>query len=447
MLFRGRLPLPPPLKSAAVGGRPYHLHEIDCYQVLAKYGVRTPTCGAAYSATDAKAVAEELGIRPMIVKAQILAGGRRRGVFDSGFQGGVHVVPSPERVAEVTSKMIGHRLFTKQTGRHGRPVLKVMVAEPVSIAQEYYFALTLDRRAGGVVMLGCRMTSNSGNNNSSSSGSITEVQQKNPSAIKKQVIDLNGGGLTFQQCNWMAKELGLTPALAAQAIDQFQRLFAAMLGSDATTVEVSPMVETQDGDLVCVDVKMTFDDNSDFRQAELMSMRDVTQEDPREVEAQRYGFSYVGLSGSIGVMVNGAGLAMATMDLLKLYSGAPANFLDVGGSEDEETITRAFELMANDPRVRAVFVNIFGGITNCRTIAKGVLSALNRVDIRVPIVVRLLGNEMDEAETLLANYSGPNSVISITDFDNAAKTVAFIAAHWRQTPLSPEDNHQHHHNH
>eukprot|EP01012_Entosiphon_sulcatum_P054213 TRINITY_DN7479_c0_g1_i1.p2 TRINITY_DN7479_c0_g1~~TRINITY_DN7479_c0_g1_i1.p2 ORF type:complete len:434 (+),score=116.49 TRINITY_DN7479_c0_g1_i1:185-1486(+) len=404
--------------ATATAARRLNIHECDSYELLHRFGVRTPRGVVAYSPHEAKLIAKAMGTPKFVVKAQVLAGGRGFGHFDNGFQGGVHIVNSPGKVADVVSKMVGHNLITKQTGKQGRPVNKVMIVEPVPIVKEYYLALVLDRKHGGVVMVGCAQGGQR----------IEDVAARDPDAIKRVPVDIIRG-MTAANAEAMAEQLGIDPALTDQCVDQFLKLYSLMVKLDATQIEINPLVATSDGRLLCADAKLNFDDNAAFRQQQLFDRRDITQENPRDVEAQEHDLSYVGLDGHIGCMVNGAGLAMATMDLLHLYQGKPANFLDVGGSADETRITEAFKIITADPNVRAIFVNIFGGIMSCRTIASGIVSALDTVAVSVPIVVRLRGTEMSQGEQILAAYSGRTPIFAIPDFDNAAKCAVFFSKH------------------
>lgn len=399
-----------------VSKRFLNIHEADSYEVLNAHGVQTPRAKVAYSATEAKTVAAELGTSKYVVKAQVLAGGRGKGHFDNGYQGGVHIVDSLAEVAEVASKMIGARLITKQTGAEGRPCNKIMIAEPVDITHEYYLALLLDRKAGTIAMIG----STEGGMN------IEETAATNPDAIKKVAISVMDG-MSDADAEEMATGLGFSGDIAVQAKDQFLKLYDTMLKCDATQIEINPMVTTADGRLLCADAKLNFDDNAEFRQPELFKRRDITQENPLDVEAQKFDLNYIGLDGSVGCLVNGAGLAMATMDLLNHQGGQPANFLDVGGSANAKAITAAFQIVTTDPKVKAIFVNIFGGIMSCKTIATGMVEALANVDVKVPIVVRLMGNQMQEGNEILSSYKGSTPVHAILDFDKAAQTAVSLS--------------------
>lgn len=393
-----------------------NVHEFDSYDILNSFGVNTPRAHVAYTATEARQLAAELGTSNFVIKAQVLAGGRGKGHFNNGFQGGVHILDSLAQVAEVASKMLGAKLLTNQTGTEGRPCHKVMIAEPVDIVHEYYLALLLDRNSGSIVMVG----SKEGGMN------IEETAEKRPHAIQKVAINILDG-MSMQDAEDMANALGFHGAMALQAKDQFLKLYNAMMSTDATQIEINPLVTTTDGRLLCADAKLNFDDNAEFRQRDLFQRRDTTQENPLDVEAQEYSLSYVGLEGNIGCLVNGAGLAMATMDVLNFQGGRPANFLDVGGSANSKTIEAAFRIITSDPKVTAIFVNIFGGIMSCQTIAQGMVEALSNVHVRLPIVVRLMGTQMEEGATVLQSYSGTTPVHSILDFDLAAQTAVALS--------------------
>lgn len=313
------------------------------------------------------------------------------------------------QVAEITSKMLGAKLITKQTGAEGLPCHKIMVAEPVEITHEYYLALLLDRKAGTIVMIG----STEGGMN------IEEVAEKRPDAIKRVAVDILKG-MQVEDAEAMSDALGFKGPMALQAKDQFLKLYHTMLATDATQIEINPLVTTLDGRLLCADAKLNFDDNAEFRQPELFQRRDTTQENPLDVEAATFDLSYIGLTGNIGCLVNGAGLAMATMDILNFAGGEPANFLDVGGSANTKTIEAAFRILTSDAKVKTIFVNIFGGIMSCKTIARGMVEALSHVSVEIPIVVRLMGTEMKEGAEILQSYTGTTPLHPVLDFEGAA---------------------------
>jgi len=392
-----------------------NLHEYQAHQLLAKHGINTPK-GKAVTTPEAAAQAmKELGLTDAFVKAQVLAGGRGRGTFKNGFQGGVHKVSSAEEAKQLAEKMLGQILVTIQSGAQGKPVNTVFVQQKVTAAHEMYFAILLDRQSGGPVLIG-----------SSRGGmAIEDVAREDPSAITKIPIDITKG-ISRQDAERMARDMAFTPKAQALAADQITKLYDLFLKSDATMVEVNPMIETTDAVVLCADCKLGIDDNAEFRQKEIFSYRDLSQEDEREVQASKFDLNYVGLDGNIGCIVNGAGLAMATMDIIKFYGGEPANFLDVGGGANKQQIVEALKILNSDKQVKAILVNIFGGIMRCDLIAEGLISAIQELgSLRAPIVVRLQGTNVELAKKILAE-SGI-SLIPAEDLDDAAsKAVKLI---------------------
>uniref|UniRef100_A0A8C9SW63 succinate--CoA ligase (GDP-forming) n=1 Tax=Scleropages formosus TaxID=113540 RepID=A0A8C9SW63_SCLFO len=321
-----------------------------------------------------------LDAKEIVLKAQILAGGRGKGVFNSGLKGGVHLTKDPAVVGELANKMLGFNLTTKQTPKEGVKVKTVMVAEALDIARETYFAILMDRSCNGPVMVG-----------SPQGGvDIEEVAAKTPELIFKEVIDIFEG-VRDEQALRMAVNLGFKGPLERQAADQIKKLYDLFLKVDATQVEVNPLGETPEGRVVCFDAKINFDDNAEFRQKDVFAMEDMTESDPTEMEAAKYDLKYIGLDGNIACFVNGAGLAMATCDIIDLHGGKPANFLDLGGGVKENQVYQAFKLLSADPKVEAILVNIFGGIVNCAIVAKGITKACRELELKVPLVVRLEG--------------------------------------------------------
>lgn len=360
-------------------------------KLLNSYGIPTPKSVPAMSTQEAYDVAKNFGTDKLVIKAQVLAGGRGKGKFDNGFQGGVHVINSPEEAKEIAGKMLNAKLITKQTGAAGRICNAVMLAERRDPSHEYYIAV-LNDRAGQTPVI---VASNQGGMN------IEEVAAKDPNAIITTPIDFENG-LSDAEAAQLADKLGFaTPDAKKQAADIFQKLYKLFKDKDATQIEINPLAETKDGAVLCMDAKFGFDDNAEFRQQDVYALRDTTQEDPAEVEAQKYNLNFIKLDGNIGCLVNGAGLAMATMDVLKLHGGDPANFLDVGGGATPETVKKAFELLLSDKGVTAIFLNIFGGIMRCDYIAEGVIKATKELQLRVPLVVRLKGNKEMEAKELI----------------------------------------------
>jgi len=360
-------------------------------------------------------VAKNFGHDQLVIKAQVLAGGRGKGKFDNGFQGGVHMVSSPEQAKDYAGKMIGSSLITKQTGAGGRICNAVMLAERRDPAHEYYVAVLNDRVSQGVVLV----TSSQGGMN------IEEVAAKDPDAIITTPIDYYTG-LSKSAALEIAKKLGFKGEGAqVEAADIFINLYKIFKDKDATQIEINPMAETTDGHVLCMDAKFGFDDNAEFRQKDIFALRDISQEEPSEVEAQKSNLNFIKLDGSIGCLVNGAGLAMATMDVLSLHGGNPANFLDVGGGATAETVKKAFEILLRDPKVKSVFINIFGGIMRCDFIAEGVIKATKELQLDIPLVVRLKGNKEAEAKQMIKD-SGLN-IIPFDSLDEAAKKAVQLA--------------------
>ncbi|TPX39233.1 succinate---CoA ligase (ADP-forming) [Synchytrium endobioticum] len=391
------------------------IHEYLSMGLLQQYGVKVPRGFVAKSTDEAEAVAKKLGTEDMVIKAQVLAGGRGKGVFDNGLKGGVRVVYSPTEVKMFADKMLGHKLFTKQTGAQGRVCNAVYIVERLYVRREFYFAILMDRGSGGPVLV------------ASSQGGvdIEQVAAENPDAIVRLPVDIFKG-LAREDAVQVAEKLGFHGKAVDQAADTFLKLYKIFIEKDATMIEINPLAEVSTGDVVCMDAKFGFDDNADFRQSDIFNLRDHSQEDPREVAAAKYGLNYIGLDGSIGCLVNGAGLAMATLDLLSLNGGKPANFLDVGGGATADVITEAFKIIESDPQVSAILVNIFGGIMRCDVIAQGLITAVNQLHMRLPLVVRLQGTNVDAAKKLIAD-SGLR-MFAIDDLDEAAKTAVKLGS-------------------
>ncbi|KAI8613815.1 hypothetical protein BC830DRAFT_435303 [Chytriomyces sp. MP71] len=375
--------------------------------LLNQYGIKTPRGQAATSAAQAEQIARDLKTSDIVVKAQVLAGGRGKGHFDSGLQGGVKMVYNSADAGVYASKMLGHKLITKQTGAAGRICNAVYVVERLYVRREFYFAIVMDRAAQGPVII----ASSQGGMN------IEDVARDSPEAIVTLPVDIREG-LALADAEAVAKKLGFDGASVAQAADTFQKLYKIFVEKDATMIEINPLAEIANGDVVCMDAKFGFDDNAEFRQADVHKLRDLTQEDAREVAAAKWNLNYIGLDGTIGCLVNGAGLAMATMDIIKLNGGDPANFLDVGGGANAEQVAEAFKIISSDPRVSAILVNIFGGIMRCDIIAQGIIDAVKQLGLSLPLVVRLQGTEVEAAKKLIAE-SGLR-MFSIDDLDAAA---------------------------
>ena len=390
-----------------------NIHEYQAKQLFERFGVATPKGIAAATAQEAAQTARNMGLSQYVVKAQVHAGGRGKGTFKNGFKGGVHVVKSVEEVEEVAGKMLNQVLVTKQTGETGKLVSKIMVAEAVDLKKECYFAILQDRARECPVIVA-----------STEGGMDIEEVATRPEAIIREHIDPALGILPFQALK-IAVALGLTGPLLRQATKLITNVYKLFTALDCSLVEINPLVVTTDDRVCALDAKFNFDDNALYRHPEIMEMRDETEEDPREVEAGKYDLNYIGLDGNIGCMVNGAGLAMATMDIIKYYGGEPANFLDVGGSATEEMVTNAFRILTSDKNVKALLVNIFGGIMRCDVIAQGIVAAAKNIDMKIPLVVRLEGTNVEIGKKILAD-SGI-SIIPADNLDEAAqKAVAAV---------------------
>jgi len=347
-----------------------------------------------------------------VVKAQIHAGGRGKGSFKNGFKGGVHVRKTPDEVRDVAAKMLGQILVTHQTGPSGRLVNKILVAESADIAREIYFAVLLDRATAAPLIV------------ASTEGGveIEAVAAKSPEKIIREPIDPLAG-LQPYQGRTLAKQLGFESSQLKNASRLFEGLYRVFIAYDCSMVEVNPLVLTSKGQVLALDAKFNFDDNALYRHPEIGAMRDIAEEDPREVEASKHDLNYIGLDGNIACLVNGAGLAMATMDIIKFYGGEPANFLDVGGGATEEQVTEAFKILIADKKVKAILVNIFGGIMKCDVIAEGIINAAKTVKLSVPLVVRLEGTNVERGKQLLKE-SGIELIAADDLADAAQKVVA-----------------------
>jgi len=384
------------------------IHEYQAKAILKKYGVAVPRGEMAETPEQAEAIAKNLfaaGASGVVVKAQIHAGGRGKG-------GGVKIARSVEEARELAGKILGMTLVTHQTGPEGRIVRRLLIEETLPIEKELYIGILVDRAEGKPVF----MASAAGGMD------IEQVAAENPDAILKEYID-PGMGLEAFQARKIAFELGLKPQLVNQAVHFMTGLFKAFEEIDGSLLEINPFITTTDGRLFALDAKINFDDNALFRHAELKELRDVTEEDPLEVEASKYSLNYIKLDGNVGCMVNGAGLAMATMDIIKYAGGMPANFLDVGGGANAEQVKHAFEILLSDKNVKAVLINIFGGILRVDTLATGVVEAANKTHIQLPIVLRLEGTNVDAGRQILKD-SGLNFIVAETMKDAAEKVVA-----------------------
>ena len=381
------------------------IHEYQAKAILARYGVTTPRGEVAFTKEEAREAAQRLKSQVCVVKAQIHAGGRGKG-------GGVKLARSADEAAEIASQILGMNLITAQTGPQGRIVKRLLIEEGLDIKRELYLSLLIDRETGRPVFM------------ASASGGmeIEQVAKENPAAILREHIH-PAVGLQPYQARKIAFGLGLTGEQATAATPFFQALYRAFIDTDASMVEINPCVVTGDGKLVALDAKVTFDDNALFRHKDLRELRDLDEEDPREVEASKYGLNYIKLDGTVACMVNGAGLAMATMDIIKYTGGSPANFLDVGGGATADQVKNAFHILLSDPEVRAVFINIFGGILRCDVLATGVVAAAKDLHVKIPIVVRMEGTNVERGQQILRE-SGLNFTIADEMKDGAQKVVA-----------------------
>jgi succinyl-CoA synthetase beta subunit len=384
------------------------IHEYQAKAILKKYSVAVPRGEMVDSREQAEAAAKSLfdqGASGVVVKAQIHAGGRGKG-------GGVKIAKSVEEAGELASKILGMTLVTHQTGPEGRVVRRLLIEETLPIERELYLGIVLDRAEAKPVF----MASQSGGME------IEQVAEENPEAILKEYIT-SGAGLEAFQARKLAFRLGLKPEQINQAVKFMTGLYNAFEETDSSLMEINPFITCSDGRLFALDAKMNFDDNALFRHPELKELRDVTEEDPLEVEASKYSLNYIKLDGNVGCMVNGAGLAMATMDIIKYAGGMPANFLDVGGGANAEQVTHAFEILLSDKNVKAVLINIFGGILRVDTLAKGVVEAANKTKIQLPVVLRLEGTNVEQGRQILQE-SGLNFIVAQTMRDAAEKVVA-----------------------
>ncbi|MBK8012963.1 MAG: ADP-forming succinate--CoA ligase subunit beta [Deltaproteobacteria bacterium] len=387
------------------------IHEYQAKELLQRYGVPIPAGRMATTAEHAQDIARGLGRLPVVVKAQIHAGGRGKG-------GGVKLCRSLDEVFARASEMLGMVLKTHQTGPEGREVRRLLVEEGVDIECELYAGLVLDRAQGRVVFM---MSSEGGVD-------IEEVAEKTPEKIHKVVVDPVTGLMPYQ-VRKLVFACGLRPEMVGKAVKLCRGLYDAYTATDASILECNPLIVTRDGDFLALDAKMVFDDNALYRHPSLNELRDLDEEDPKEVEAKVYDLSYIALDGNIGCLVNGAGLAMATMDIIKQSGGEPANFLDVGGGATVEKVKAAFSILLRDPKVEAVLVNIFGGIMKCDVIAEGIIRAAREVELTLPLVVRLEGTNVEEGKALLS--ASDIDVVSADNMIDAAQKVVRLAAERR----------------
>ena len=380
------------------------IHEYQAKAILAKFGVPVPRGEVVFKKDEARAAAQRLGTPVVVVKAQIHAGGR-------GKAGGVKLAKSPDEAAKLAEQILGMKLVTPQTGPEGRIVHRLLIEEGLDIKRELYLGVLVDRASGAPVFM------------ASAAGGmeIEEVAKDHPEAILREAIYPATGFLPYQ-ARKLAFGLGLAPEIVNAALPVFQSLYRAFTETDASMLEINPCVVTGDGRLVALDAKVNFDDNALYRHPDFKDLRDLDEETPLEVEASKYKLNYIKLDGTVGCMVNGAGLAMATMDIIKLSGGSPANFLDVGGGASEDQVKNAFRILLSDPSVRAVFVNIFGGILRCDVLASGVVNAAKELKLKMPVVVRMEGTNVEQGKEILLN-SGFNFTVAENMKDGAEKVV------------------------
>ncbi|XP_063157939.1 succinate--CoA ligase [ADP-forming] subunit beta, mitochondrial-like [Candoia aspera] len=383
-------------------------------KLLKEAGIPVPYGLVARTPEEAYKVARKIGTNDLVVKAQVLAGGREKGTFEGGLKGGVQIVCSPEEAREVAAQMIGKKLFTKQTGERGRICNQVLVCERRYLRKEYYFAITMERAFQGPVII------------ASSQGGvrIEDVAAEHPETILKEPVDIVEG-LQKKKARQLAEKMGFPLQVVEEAADNMIKIYNFFIKYDAVMVEINPMVEDSTGRVMCMDAKIIFDSNSAFRQQKVFELQDWTQVDEKEREAANAELNYIALDGNIGCLVNGAGLAMATMDIIKLHGGTPANFLNVGGGATVEQVTEAFKLITSNENVQAILVNIFGGLMRCDVIAHGIIMSAKDLELKIPIVVRLQGTRVADAKILIAE-SGLK-ILACDDLDKAAKMAVKIS--------------------
>ena len=391
-----------------------NIHEYQAKELFDRFHVPSPVGKVAATPQEAAAAAAEFAGSKLVIKAQVHAGGRGKGHFKNGFKGGVHLIDSPEQAAEYAEKMLNETLVTLQTGDEGKVVRKVMIAEAVDITHEYYLAILMDRATSRPVIV----ASTEGGMN------IEDVAHNTPEKIFRQFIHPLAG-LQAYEVRKITAALGLQGDLAKQFAKLLGNVYNLFISLDCAMLEINPLVTTPDGRVLALDAKFGFDDNALYRHPEIVAMRDKEEEDPREVAASEYDLNYIGLDGNIACLVNGAGLAMATMDIIQHYGGEPANFLDVGGGASKEQVSAAFKIILGDPNVKGIMINIFGGIMDCNVIAEGVIAAAKETGLPIPLVVRLEGNNVDAGKATLA-ASGINITAASTMADAAQKIVALV---------------------
>ena len=385
------------------------IHEYQAKDILRKYNVPVPEGHVAFSIDEAVAAAKQLPTAVAVVKAQIHAGGRGKG-------GGVKIAKNPQEVEQLARQILGMKLVTHQTGPEGKEVKKLLIEQGIDIERELYLGMVLDRSASRFVM----MASTEGG------VEIEKVAAETPEKILKEWVDPRVGFQPFQARN-LAFGLGLEGKQVSNAVKFMMALYKAFMANDCSLAEINPLVVTRQGEVLALDAKINFDDSAMFRHKDLLELRDLDEEEPLEVEASKYNLNYIKLDGNVGCMVNGAGLAMATMDIIKLAGGEPANFLDVGGGANVETVRNGFKIILADPNVKAILINIFGGIVRCDRVAQGVIEAVQSIEVNVPIVVRLAGTNAEEAGVMLQN-SDIDFVVADSLADAAQKVVGVLKA-------------------
>ncbi len=400
-----------------------NIHEYQARELLEKHGAATMRGHVATTPEEAERIARSLATNNLVVKAQIHAGGRGKGVFLSGYKGGVQVCRTSSQVRDAAEAMLGQTLVTHQTGQAGRFVRKVLVAEAAEIERELYFAILIDRAINAPIVV------------ASTEGGvdIETVAANTPERIVREPISPTLGFQPYQQRK-LAKRLGFSSLEMRPACRLFDALFKVFIKCDCSLVEINPLVVTKRGEVLALDAKLNFDDNALWRHPDILEMRDPGEEDPREVEASKHHLNYIGLDGNIACMVNGAGLAMATMDIIHHFGGEPANFLDVGGGANEQQVTEAFRILTEDANVRGILVNIFGGIMRCDVIAQGIINAARTVSLRVPLVVRLEGTNVEQGRQMLAE-SGL-AMEAATDLAAAARQIVAAVKNSADSPAT-----------
>lgn len=395
------------LANQIVTSRNLNLLEYQSKKLLEQSGVAIQAFRVLEGRKD-EAVLKDFNVNEYVVKAQILAGGRGKGHFDNGFKGGVHITKDRSQVIPLVEKMVGAKLITKQTPKDGILVKQVMVADSINIVRETYLSIVMDREHNGPVLI------------ASPAGGmdIEAVAEETPEKIKTVPISIIDG-ITRTQAEDVARFLEFKGPLVQKAAAEIEKLYSLFQKVDCTQIEINPLAETDDGRVISVDAKLNFDDNAEFRQKDIFAMEVHEDTDPKEIEASKYNLNYIAMEGNIGCLVNGAGLAMATMDIIKLNGGSPANFLDVGGNVKEDQVLKAFQILTSDQNVKAILVNVFGGIVNCATIANGIVNATKTIGLNVPLVVRLEGTNVNAAKKILQE-SGLK-IESAQDLDEAAK--------------------------